>query len=324
MSEILSPEQIAALVEAAKQGQLPEQSQPGQRRGHRVRTVDFARPTKFTSDHQRRIERALETFCVTAAARLSAELRGPIELEAINTTQATWSAAQSMLPSGAVAVTIELQPIGTRILLSTEQSFVLTALECLLGGTADRAPRERRLTEIDWSLTRRFLQSIVAQLSLVWQDLGGISLQTSVIELYNDTGQIASVSEPTLVVVFESRINKISSALWLMIPWIAIEPVAQRIGGHEPPSSADDAAGSLAIEQAMAGVPVTFRAEVAATQLAIEEILALEPGSVVVLGGRASDGVTMYAENIRLGRGQPGSNGARRAVQVLEAQDGSA
>ncbi len=31
MSEILSPEQIAALVEAAKQGQLPEQSQPGPR-----------------------------------------------------------------------------------------------------------------------------------------------------------------------------------------------------------------------------------------------------------------------------------------------------
>ncbi len=318
MSEILSPEQIAALVEAAKHGQLPEQSQPGPRRGQRVRTVDFARPTKFTSDHQRRIERALETFCVTAGTRLSAELRGPIELEAINTTQATWSAAQAMLPSGALAVTIELQPIGSRILLTAEQSFVLTALECLLGGVADRPPRERRLTEIDWSLTRRFLESIVAQLSLVWHDLGGTSLQTTMIELYNDTGQIASVSEPTLVVVFESRINKISSTLWLMIPWISIEPVAQRIAGHEQPSSADDAAGSVAIERAVSAVPVTFRAEVAATELAVDEILALEPGSVVLLGGRAVDGVTLYAENIKLGHGQPGSNGARRAVQVLQ------
>ncbi len=257
---------------------------------------------------------------MTAATRLSAELRGPIELEAINTTQASWTAAQSMVPPGALAITIDLQPMGTRILLTAEQSFVLTALECLLGGVADRPPRERRLTEIDWTLTRRFVDSIVAQLSLVWQDLGGISLHTNVIELYNDTGQIASVSEPTLIVVFESRINKLSSALWLMIPWIAIEPVAQRIAGHDLPSSADDVAGSLAIEQAMSAVPVTFRAEVAATQLAVEEILALEPGSVVVLGGRAADGVTLYAENIKLGHGHPGSNGARRAVQVRQAE----
>jgi len=320
MSEILSAEQIAALVETAKQGQLPEQSQPAPRRGHRVRTVDFARPTKFTSYHQRRIERALETFCVTAATRLSAELRAPIELEAINTTQVTWTAAQLLLPPGALVVTIDLQPIDTRFLLATEQSFVLTALECLLGGVADRPPRERRLTEIDWSLTRRFVDSIVAQLSLVWLDLAGISLHTNAIDFYNDTDQIASVSEPTLVVVFESRINNLSSALWVTIPWIAIEPVAQRIAGHELPSSADDLAGAHAIEQAMSAVPVAIRAEVAATELAIEEILALEPGSVVLLGGKAADGVTLYAENIRLGRAQPGSNGSRRAVQVLQAE----
>ncbi|MGA2930253.1 MAG: FliM/FliN family flagellar motor switch protein [Solirubrobacteraceae bacterium] len=285
-----------------------------------MRTVDFTRPTKFTSDHQRRIERALEAFCVTAGTRLSAELRGPIELEAIDTTQGTWTAAQALLPPGALAVTIDVQPIGTRMLLTAEQSFVLTALECLLGGGAERPPRERRLTEIDWMLTRRFLESIVAQLSLVWQDLSGGSLHSSVIEHYNDTGQIASVSEPTLVVVFESRINKLSSALWLMIPWIAIEPVAERVAGHERPNAADDAVGSRAIEQAMASVPVTFRAEVAATQLAVDEILALEPGSIVRLGGRAADGVALYAENIQLGLGHPGSSGTRRAVQILQAE----
>src|ERR1700756_4141539 len=123
MSEILTPDQIAALVEAAKQGQLPDSVAGGaQRRGHRLRTVDFSRPTKFTSDHQRRISRALDTFCQTAVTRLSAELRSPIELEVINTTQVTWSAAQSQLPSGLLAVTLEADPLGTRMLLTVEQS----------------------------------------------------------------------------------------------------------------------------------------------------------------------------------------------------------
>src|SRR5919201_562581 len=93
--EILNPDQIAALVEAAKQGNVPDQPSGSSRRRHRVRTVDFSRPTKFTSDHQRRITRAIDTFCQTAATRLSAELRWAIELETINTTQVTWSTASS-------------------------------------------------------------------------------------------------------------------------------------------------------------------------------------------------------------------------------------
>ena len=132
------------------------------------------------------------------------------------------------------------------MLLSAEQSFVLTALECFLGGSPDRPPRERRLTEIDWSLTRRLFDSIVNQLSLVWQDLAGVTLSAVEIERHNDTGQIASVSEPTLVVVIESRVNKRSSMLALLIPWIAIDPVAHHISGRESRRQRRDAARSPA------------------------------------------------------------------------------
>jgi flagellar motor switch protein FliM len=100
MSQSLTPEQIAALVEAAKQGDLQDDAPAAaQRRAPRLRTMNFARPTKFTSDQERRLSRSLESFCRTASTRLSAELRVPIELEVIASTQLTWSTAQSQLPS---------------------------------------------------------------------------------------------------------------------------------------------------------------------------------------------------------------------------------
>ncbi len=317
MSEIPSAEKIAELVEAAKQGRLPEQgSGGGHRRGHRMRTVDFSRPTKFTSDHQRRIARAVETFCQTAVTRLSAELRSPVELETIGTMQLTWSAAQSQLPPGSISVTLEGQPIGTRMLLTVEQSFVLMCLECLLGGSPDRPPRGRRLSEIDWSLTRHLVDSIVHQLSLVWQDLTGIGLSASELDLHNEASQVAPVSEPTFAALIESRINKHSSALALLIPWIAIEPVAERISGHGLSRAEGGADQGPGVEQALSSVPVTIRAEVAAVQMAVAGILALAPGSVVRLGARADQGVALFAENVELARAQPGSNGSRRAVQI--------
>jgi flagellar motor switch protein FliM len=254
----LNNDQVAALVEAAKQGQLPEQSSGiAQRRGQRLRTVDFSRPTKFTSDHQRRISRAIETFCQTSVTRLSSELRTPIELEPINSTQATWSAAQSQLPSGSLWVTLDVQPIGTRMLFTVEQSFILMCLDCLLGGSPDRPPRERRLSEIDTMLTHRLVESLVHQMSVVWQDLAGISLSITDIDVHNDTSQIAAVSEPTLVIVIESRINKHSASMALLIPWLAIDPVAQRLSGKETRAPGSESAGAAEISRAVAAVPRT-------------------------------------------------------------------
>lgn len=313
----MSADQVAALVEAAKQGQLPEQSTPGPtRRAPRLRTVDFSRPTKFTSDHQRRIERAIETFCQTSVTRLSTELRTPVELETLNTTQATWSGAQSQLPVGSLWVTLDVQPLGTRMLFTIEQSFILMCLDCLLGGTPEKPPRERRFSEIDTMLTQRLVESMVHQLSLVWHDLAGISLSIVEIETYNDASQIAAVSEPTLVVMIESRINKHSASMGLLIPWLAIDSVAEELSGKENREAEADLVGAAEIGRAISSVPVTLRAEVAAVDLPIDEILALGPGSVIKLGVQADQGVTLFAENVKLARAQPGANGPRRAVQV--------
>ena len=62
---VMSQEAIAALVDAAKEGRLPAAPEAPVRR-RRVHAVDFSRPTKFTADQERRIKRAMETFCRTA------------------------------------------------------------------------------------------------------------------------------------------------------------------------------------------------------------------------------------------------------------------
>ena len=316
MSEVLTPDRIAALVDAAKQGQLPEagSGQRAQRRGHRLRTVDFSRPTKFSADHQRRISRGIETFCQTAVTRLSTELRSPIELELLNTAQLTWAAAQTQVPANSLSVLLEVAPIGTRMLMTAEQAFVLTALECLLGGSPDRPPRERRLSEIDWSLTRRLFESIINPLSLVWQELGGVTLSAGDIEVH-DASQVASVSEPTFAMLIECRIAKQSFAIGLLIPWVAIEPVVNTISGRADGPQAGELDASP-MHRAMSAVPVRLRAEVAAIDMQVRDILGLVPGSVIKFGVPADEGVMLFAENVKLARAQPGSHGPRRAVQI--------
>lgn len=321
MNDIMNPDQIAALFEAAKSGSVPDAPTQAPRRTQRLRTVDFSRPTKFTSDHQRRISRAIDTFCVTAATRLTAEMRAAFELETINTTQVTWSAAQAQLPAHSLAATLQIDPIGTKMMLTAESSFVLWGIECLLGGAPDKMPKERRFTEIDWSLCRRLMNNLVNQLSPVWHDLAGVTFSIDEVDLHNDASTIASVSEPTFVVMIEVRMNKHSASLALLIPWVAIDPIADRIAGRE--RSQDGKLHESGMGLALAAASVTLRAEVARIEMPIERILSLQPGDVISLGARAEDGVALFAENVSLARAQPGSNGARRAIQIRRSENGA-
>ena len=294
---------------------------PTARRAHRLRTLDFTRPTKFSNDQQRRIERAMETFCQTAGTRLSSELRWPTELELLSTTQQTWAGAQNQLTPDALPVLIEVAPLGTRMLLCVEHALVLVCLQALLGGVPERPSRERRLSEIDWALTARLLDSIVGSLSGVWEEIGGIALRAGEIDP-TDAAQVASVSEPTFSIVLECRFNQESYTLTLLVPWIAVEPVAGQLSGRETARHTDEPdRDATPTARAMSNVRVTLRAEVASVQMSVEEILALGPGSVIALGAPARDGVTLFAENTPLAAAHPGASGTRRAVQVRTLAD---
>jgi flagellar motor switch protein FliM len=320
MNDTLNQDQIAALFEAAKSGDVPELGHHSPRRQQRMRSVDFSRPTKFTADHQRRIARAVDGFCLGAAGRLTAELRASVEFETLSTTQVTWAAAQSLLPSHSLAVIIVIEPLGTRLLMTIESQFVLAAIEGLLGGSTERAPKPRRFSEIDWMLSRRLVESIVYQMSAAWHDIGGnISFAVEDIAQQADATSIASVSEPTFVVMIEARLAQHSAAIALLIPWVAIDPIADLIAGRDPIPVGEQA--DSGIDRALAAAPVNIRAEVAALNLPVADILSLEPGSVIRLGAAAADGISVYAENVRIARGQPGANGVRRAVQIEQHEE---
>ncbi|HWT24788.1 MAG TPA: FliM/FliN family flagellar motor switch protein [Solirubrobacteraceae bacterium] len=321
--QVLTPDAIAALVDAAKEGRLPEQPAPDRGRQRRMRTVDFTRPTKFTADQERRLKRALDTFCRTASTRLSAELRMALELEVISVNQLTWSNAHAQVPSRSIACAVDVAPIGTKMLVSTEKNLVLSAIELLLGGSAGAQPRDRRMTDIDWALAKHFVERILAQLSVVWSDMAELELSAGAMDMHLDTAQMAAVSEPTLAFTIEARMDRESATIGLLLPYTAIAPVADRIAAREDADETLGGEAADAVRNAVGRVEMTVRAEVASVELPIEQVLALQPGDLLRLDARAEDGVTIFADAVPVHRGRPGRSGTRRAVQITHRLEGA-
>jgi flagellar motor switch protein FliM len=289
------------------------------RRAPRIRTVDFSQPTKFTVELRRRIVRVLGPFCEAFAIRLSSELRAPVELAVADSSQLTWSAAKAQLPPHAIAVALDVQQVERHMLLGIEPALISQSLECLLGGTASQAPSERKLSEIDWALTRRLLETMTAQLNHAWRDLGGLQLGLGEVDLEGDAGVIAPIGEPTFAVTLRGTIDGLPSTMSLLIPWSAIAPVADEIfGAGRKPEDADPQEGR-AVRRGLAGANVLLRAEVGSARMPVEQMLALTPGTLLALEDRAEDGVQLYAEGVPLGRARPGLRGARRAIKLTDA-----
>jgi flagellar motor switch protein FliM len=287
--------------------------------GHMIRTVDFSQPTKFTAELRRRILRALGSFCEAFAMRLSTELRAPVELAVADSSQLTWAAAKAPLPANTIAVALGVQPINAQMLLCIEPPLVLQALECLLGGHPTQATPERRFSEVDWALMQRLLQSMIAQLSPAWRDLGGLELSLGEVDLEGDAGVLAPIGEPTFAVALESRIDDLPSGMSLLIPWSAIGPVAEEILGAGPRLQDSDSREAHAMRRGLAGAHVCLRAEVGSREMPVERMLALTPGTLLGLQDRAAEGVRLFAEGVPIGRGRPGLRGAQRAVKLTEA-----
>lgn len=317
--EILTDDQVSALV-AAAQEEPAELSRPDarQRRSRRVRTVDFTRPTKFTKDQQRRLELAHDTFCQTASGRLSAEMRVPMRLEVIDVAQLTWTNALAGVPNPSISAIIELEPFGTRVLMTVEMSLLLSLIERLLGGPVSRRVAARKLSDVDRALIGHIIQQLLDQLSVTWTDLAGAQLRLIDLELQPETVQLAPLSEPTLCLTIDARLDRDASMITMLIPYRAVEPVAAQIGTDAYDDEHHDPDASDRMHHAMKGIDVRLRAEVASIPLPAEEVLALRPGDVLKFGRPAAQGVTVFADETPIYQAQPGRHGNRRAVKVLE------
>ena len=318
MTDVLTNDQVEALVEAARRGQAPESDpQAPRRRAPRVREIDFSRPSKFVQEQQRRLESAHEAFCRAVATRLSAELLTVIEMEVLAVDQLTWSSAVGQIPQPSICAVIACDPLETQVLLSAELGLLMRMIERLMGGEGRTRFKPRNLTEIEIELVRGLFDTLIEQLTITWNELAGVSLSQAGLEAQVQHVNLAPPSEPTLVLTIEVKLEKQSSTLSLVLPYRSVEQILPELSASQYGEAAIDPVSVEMVRDGVAGVTVELRAEVASRLISIGDVLALRPGDVVNFEVPAAHGVRLLAEGVPTHHAQPGRNGNKRAVQVV-------
>lgn len=311
----LTESEIDAIFEAEREGRLPSAA-VRRRRTRRITTVDFSRPSTFTKDQERRLRRALEAFCRTTSTALSGESHATVDLEVLSVAQAAWSAALQETGSDSLFGLIELRGLGTRMAMTLDRMFVVSIIDRLCGGN-DRMPAsDRRMTEIDLVLARRVFGLLVEQLALVWQDAVGVDLALQELEMDSSGAQIASPAEPTLVTIVEVWVDSTSYVLRILLPHASVDAATGAFAEDDDAvATASPGNARARMQRALGDIEVEVRATVAALEVTPEQLLELRVGDVIPLGPAGP--VTLSAGERPLHSARPGSQGSRRAVQVV-------
>jgi flagellar motor switch protein FliM len=319
LNDFLSSAEIDALFEQANRGKAPDEpaAEASGRRTRWLRTVDFSRPSKFGTDHQRHLRRVVELFCSSAATRMSGEHRIHMALEVIDVGQFTFANAIESVPEGSVGAVVEVAETETKMLMSAERSLVLEIVERLVGGTGDDVV-ERPLTAIEKVLARRFFGALTECLSTTWHDVCSASLELGSVDPLGEGPSIVPASEPTLVITVEARMERRSTTLALLVPYETIAPVADAFSTRsEAAGVASDPRAAAAVREGLRSVDVVLRAEVGDAAMSLDQVLGLRPGDVVKLDGQPDSEVTVYADGTPVHHARAGRSGTRRAVQII-------
>jgi flagellar motor switch protein FliM len=314
MDERLSESQIDELFAAARDGEVPEPARRTRTRS-RVVAVDFSRPAKFNKDQERELRRTTETFARMASPSLSAALLTPLYVDdMVGVSQMSWSQAIREGDGRFLFAVLDLEELGTRMLIAFERVMVLALVDRMCGARTSSLSN-RPFSDVDQALARRVVGYFVEQLSLVWADFAGVSASFAGFEADPSTAGIANLDEGTLLMATEVRLDTGSYALNLLLPYSAVEGSPRILAAPGSKSATRDPASAARMQESVGRVDVELRAEVAATCLPVKRFADLSVGDVVRFGA-ASEGVTVFAEEIPLYRAKPGRDGAWRAVQI--------
>ena len=317
---VLSGDRVEQPLDSARPGGdiVSGRTESKSRRARRVREIDFSRPSKFSPETQRRFERAHQTFCRAASTQLGAELRSVVELEVIDLDQLSFGAAVARIPQPSLYGLIETEPLGTTILLAIELPLVLRMIDRLFGGTGEiKAPRTE-LTEIEMAIARRLFRTVVAPLSVVWEELLGLTLHLREVEVKLANVNLAPSSEPTLTITIEATSGGSSETFAMAIPFRAIEAAEERLSASNYGEGMVDPQMRERVQHAVSAAEIDLRVEAAAVTLPLDDVLAFRPGDIVNLGVDATVGVIVYAGSVPVHRARPGRSGAKRAVEILD------
>lgn len=321
MVEVLSQNEIDALLAALSSGEMDAEELKKEDAQKKIRVYDFKRATRLSKDHLRSLTRIHENFARYLTTYFSTQLRTFVQINVVQVEQLPYDEFIRSIPKMTILNIFDADPLEGRMVLEVHPNVAYAMIDRLLGGMGNSPTKISALTEIENIIMERMFGRALDTLQDAWKTVIDLQPRLETLETNPQFMQIASANDTIALISMSTRIGDTTGMINLCIPHVVIEPIMQRLSVHhmfvtQKKAKSEEESEILQTRVSKAKLPVV--AELGHSQLTVQEFLGLAPGDVITLNKLVGEKLAVRVGGMTKFLGNPGMLKGKSAVQITE------
>lgn len=321
MDNILSQEEVDALLSAVDRGEIPDSGSPERQPPDKVvLRYNFRKPNRVSKDQLKMLQSIHETFARLHTSSLTTLLRGLVEVEFRGVEQVSYGEFIMALSPPTCLAVFNMEPLQGGAVLDINAQILFIVIDRLLGGSGLLPVRLREFTEVERVLVERIAIRAMMDLRQAWHHVGSFGFRVDHTETNPQFVQLTSSNEVVLAVTFDVKVGDIGGPMTLVYPHILLEPVMPKLSAHRWFATAQRAVSpeeGEGLNHNLLRVGVTMRGVLAEIPLTVRDVLAMKPGDVLSSGRPVDTPAIVELEGVPRFTARPGIVNRHKALQVL-------
>lgn len=319
MSEVLSQNEIDALLSALNSGELSVNEIEEVKDERKVKDYNFKLPNKFAKDHTRTLQIMHENFARLLQTYLSGFLRALVQIEVISVDQLTFNEFSNSMPNPSVLGIVDFAPLSGSIILQMPPNTAFAMMERVLGGSGNAYERTRGFTEIELTLLDKILGQMISYMRDPWKNVIDLKPKLKKIETNPQFTQIMSPNETVALITLNTKVGSIDGMIHICIPHLVIEPIIPKLStkfwfsGITKEISNNEL---KVIERKIETTLLPIRVELGVAEISVGDLMGLQIGDVISLNTSVGEDLKIAIGNNHKFNGKPGVKKNRVAVKI--------
>jgi flagellar motor switch protein FliM len=315
MEKTLTQDEINSLLRSSKAGEIALDKGAA---APRYTPFAFGQASRISKQQVQSITQLHERFARNLKNRTSASLQANLEINLMSVEELPYGDVVQSFPENNYLVALSMFPTRAATVLSLDLSIAMSMINLLLGGDGNPAIEPRPLTEIEEGVIESVIEIVSSELSAAWRQILEMDFSLGQKLRHTELYRIMSSYDKTLFLSFEVRMLGLFGTMSLAIPTSASSLLLRKMKELNSRSrmSKPEAAQQLRerLKDAMFGIELTLPS----TALSGKDLLALRPGSTILLNHAIQKPVVLWVEDKKLFTALPVRSRQQRGALVQQ------
>jgi len=282
-----------------------------------VQACDFRSAGRLSNENARSLTALHETFARRVVSALDAHLGTGLAIKLLALEQLPIEEHIASIPPLSYIVPFSLATMPTTMILECDLDLVFPIIELLLGGTGSGGQSARELSEIEEEIMQDVTSLIARQAENAWH-MPHMSLVANRRVKSSLLQQYCPPNDKVTMAKFEMEIAGATGTFQLVFPSSFVAVLIKQIKLDQPQRK-----GGLrffptaSIRERILDCDVLVAAGVPRMKVAVRDLIALQPGSVLKLRAPVRTPGVLTAEGMEIFEAMPVRNGSQKAAQLM-------